>query len=293
MIKATLPLPSELIPPLEDLLCELAPSNWCLQINRLSNMATLEGFFDNRELALAEWTSLSRRFPAFVESLSLELSIVEDRDWKEAYKEHFHPWSIGPLHLVPEWERATYVLPEGEKALYVDPGMAFGTGLHETTRLCLGAIIEFFEETDPRGLSCIDVGCGSGILALSAKLLGAGNVKGVDIDPDAVRISIENATANGMFGDVRFATNDIAGGLFSESADLVLANIRADVLCANAELLLRAVRSQGLLALSGILSIEAKKTAEFFQETINRLGSSFTLRRKDEGEWTRLSLIRK
>mgnify|MGYP001189859790 FL=1 len=293
MIKATLPLSSELIPPLEDLLCELAPCNWCLQINRLSNMATLEGFFDNRGLALVEWTSLSERFPAFIEPLSLELSTVEDRDWKEAYKEHFHPWSIGPLHLVPEWERATYVLPEGGKALYVDPGMAFGTGLHETTRLCLGAIIEFFEETDPGGLSCIDLGCGSGILALSAKLLGAGNVKGVDIDPDAVRISIENSTANGMGGDVSFTMNDIAGGLFSESADLVLANIQADVLCANAELLLRAVRSQGLLALSGILSIEAKKTAEFFQETINRLGSSFILRRKDEGEWTQLTLIRK
>lgn len=293
MIKATVPLPSELIPPLEDLLCELAPCNWCLQINRLSDEGTLEGFFDNRELALAEWSSLSRRFPAFVEPLSLELSIVEDRDWKEAYKEHFHPWSIGPLHLVPEWERATYVLPEGEKVLYVDPGMAFGTGLHETTRLCLGAIIEFFEETDPGGLSCIDVGCGSGILALSAKLLGAGNVKGVDIDPDAVRISIENSTANGMVGDVSFTTKDIAGGLFSESADLVLANIQADVLCANAELLLCAVRSQGLLALSGILSVEAKKTAEFFQEIINRLGLSFILRRKDEGEWTRLALIRK
>ncbi len=293
MIKATLPLSSELIPPLEDLLCELAPCNWCLQINRLSDEGSLEGFFDNRELALAEWTSLSQRFPAFAESLSPELSTVEDRDWKEAYKEHFHPWSIGPLHLVPEWERATYVLPEGGKVLYVDPGMAFGTGLHETTRLCLDVIIDFFEETDPRGLSCIDVGCGSGILALSARLLGAGNVKGVDIDPDAVRISIENATANGMGGDVSFTTNDIAGGLFSESADLVLANIQADVLCANAELLLRAVRSQGLLALSGILSIEAKKTAEFFQETINRLGSSFILRRKDEGEWTQLTLTRK
>ena len=293
MIKATLPLSSELIPPLEDLLCELAPCNWYLQINRLSDEGSLEGFFDNRERALAEWTSLSQRFPAFAESLSPELSTVENRDWKEAYKEHFHPWSIGPLHLVPEWERATYLLPEGEKVLYVDPGMAFGTGLHETTRLCLGAIIEFFEETGSEGLSCIDVGCGSGILALSARLLGAGNVKGVDIDPDAVRISIENATANGMVGDVSFTTNDIAGGLFSESADLVLANIQADVLCANAELLLGAVRSQGLLALSGILSIEAKKTAEFFQETINRLGSSFILRRKDEGEWTQLSLIRK
>ena len=293
MIKATFPLLSELISPLEDLLYEEAPSNWCLQINRLTGEGTLEGFFDNQELALAEWTNLSRIFPAFAESLSPKLSIVEDRDWKEAYKEHFHPWSIGTLHLVPEWERETYVLPEGGKVLYVDPGMAFGTGLHETTRLCLGAIIEFFEETDPGGLSCIDVGCGSGILALSAKLLGAGDVKGVDIDPDAVRISIENSTANGMLGDVSFTTNDIAGGLFSESADLVLANIQADVLCANAELLLCAVRSQGLLALSGILSVEAKKTAEFFQEIINRLGLSFILRRKDEGEWTRLALIRK
>jgi ribosomal protein L11 methyltransferase len=217
---------------------------------------------------------------------------MEDRDWKDAYKDHFHPWSIGLLHFVPEWQRGTYVLPKGGKVLYVDPGMAFGTGLHETTRLCLVTITEFFEEVEPEGLSCIDVGCGSGILALSAKLLGAGNVKGVDIDPDAVRISIENAAANGMAGEVIFTTNDIAGGLCSESADLVMANIQADVLCANAELLLSAVRPQGLLALSGILSIEAQKTAEFFQETFIRLGSSFILRRKDEGEWTQLSLIR-
>jgi ribosomal protein L11 methyltransferase len=293
MIKATFPLLSELISPLEDLLYEEAPSNWCLQINRLTGEGTLEGFFDNQELALAEWTNLSRIFPAFAESLSPKLSIVEDRDWKEAYKEHFHPWSIGTLHLVPEWERETYVLPEGGKVLYVDPGMAFGTGLHETTRLCLGAIIEFFEETDPVGLSCIDVGCGSGILALSAKLLGAGHVKGFDIDPEAVRISIENSTANGMGGDISFTTNGIAGGLFSESADIVLANIQADVLCANAVPLLCAIRTQGLLALSGILSVEATKTAEFFQETINRLGLSFILRRKDEGEWTQFTLIRK
>ena len=292
MIKATFPLPEELVSPLENLLCELAPSNWYLLINRLSHEGTLEGFFDSRERALEAWAILSQRFPACVESFPLEISTMEDRDWKDAYKEHFHPWSIGLLHFVPEWQRETYVLPEGGKVLYVDPGMAFGTGLHETTRLCLVAITEFFEEVDPEGLSCIDVGCGSGILALSAKLLGAGNVKGVDIDPDAVRISIENATANGMAGEVIFTTNGIADGLCSESADLVMANIQADVLCANAELLLSAVRPQGLLALSGILSIEAQKTAALFQETIISLGSSFILKRKDEGEWTQLSLIR-
>ena len=293
MIKVTFPLPAEFVPTLEDILCELAPSNWCLQVNRLSHEGSLEGFFDSREIALEAWAIIYQRFPALAESHSLNFSTVEDRDWKEAYKEHFHPWTIGPLHLVPEWERASYIFPDGEKVLYVDPGMAFGTGLHETTRLCLDAIIEFFEKTNPAELNCIDIGCGSGILALSAKLLGAGNVKGVDIDPDAVRISIENAKANGMAGEVSFTTNDIAEGLCSESADLVLANIQADVLCANAELLLCAVRPQGLLALSGILSVEAKKTAEFFQETIDRLGSSFILRRKDEGEWTQLTLIRK
>ena len=293
MIKVTFPFPAEFVPSLEDFLCELAPSNWCLQVNRLSSEGSLEGFFDSREMALEAWGKIYQSFPALAESHSLEFSTIEDRDWKEVYKEHFHPWTIGPLHLVPEWERARYIVPDEEKVLYVDPGMAFGTGLHETTRLCLDAIIEFFEKTDPAKLNCIDIGCGSGILALSAKLLGAGNVNGIDIDPDAVRISIENAKANGMAGEVSFTTNDISGGLGSESADLVLANIQADVLCANAELLLCAVRPQGLLVLSGILSIEAKKTAEFFQENIDRLDSSFILRRKDEGEWSQLTLIRK
>ena len=262
MIKASRPVPAGLFSTLEDRLCELASSSWFL-----SDLFSIE----EQPLAFNE---------------------VRDRDWKEAYKEHFHPWSLGSIHWVPEWERGHYVVPEGHKILFLDPGMAFGTGLHETTRLCLGAIMRFAEKCEVEDRCCIDAGCGSGILALSAKLLGFGEARGFDVDPDAVRISIENAHANKLAGITNFRVDDLDGGLPAESADLLLANVQADILCTNVLSLLYAVRPYGMLALSGILTSEANETAEVFRRRASKAGLQISLQRKDEGDWALLTLER-
>jgi ribosomal protein L11 methyltransferase len=138
-----------------------------------------------------------------------------DADWRDSYKAHFHAWQFGRLHWVPVWERETFSLPPGDAVLWLDPGLAFGTGNHETTRLCVERLVAVAEElgvedtslpktqsskpkTQNRPPRVLDAGCGSGILALSAALLGFQDVSGFDNDPEAVRISEENAALNGL-----------------------------------------------------------------------------------------------
>ncbi len=286
MIKASRPVPPGLISPLEDRLCEQAPSHWLLQVNRLTGEGSLVGYFKTEQEALNVWPDLADLFPSLEPMFAYD--DIEDRDWKEAYKDHFPPWSLGQMHWVPEWERGNYQVPHGHKALYLDPGMAFGTGLHETTRLCLGALIQFVERCDPKDMSCLDAGCGSGILALSAKMLGFGVVSGFDMDPDAVRISKENAASNNLSVLTSFRESDLNRELPEHNADLLLANVQADVLCENALQLLSAVRPHGQLVLSGILSNEADDTAEVFLDHAQQVELKVSLARKDEREWTLL-----
>ena len=290
MIKATRPTPAERIPELEERLCELAPSSWALVVNRLTGEGALEGYFEEEKQAHTSWRDLADLFEGDEAAAPFSLTKMEDRDWREAYKDHFQPWSLGKLHLVPEWERASYEVPAEHVALYLDPGMAFGTGLHETTRLCLGELIAFANKNPVPNSTCLDVGCGSGILALSAKMLGFGQSAGFDFDPDAVRISRENAVANGMGKTVAFYEAILPDGAPADGADLVLANVRSDVLGEHVEPLLRAVRSGGTLALSGILAIEAEEVASRFQAVIEaeeRLNAR-AFERRDDGEWTLL-----
>ena len=290
MIKALCPVPAGLISTLEERLCELAPGDWFLQVNRLTGKGSLEGYFETEQEALEAWPGLADLFAD--PEPPLVFSEVRDRDWKEAYKDHFQPWNLGSLHWVPEWERDQYEVPAGHKALFLDPGMAFGTGLHETTRLCLGAMMEFADKHDVEDKCCIDAGCGSGILALSAKLLGFGKVQGFDVDPAAIRISIENAEANDLDGVTSFRVDDLDGGMQAESTDLLLANIQADVLCASALPLLCVLRPGGMLALSGILTREAMQTTEVFRQRARKADRQISLRRKDAGDWSLLTIER-
>lgn len=289
MIKTTRPVPAEMLSALEERLCELAPSAWTLVINRLTGEGALEGYFEEEEQSAASCRGLVDLFDDDEPGRSFTLTKVEDRDWKEAYKDHFHPWSLGALHLVPEWERAAYEVPSGHVALYLDPGMAFGTGLHETTRLCLGELIAFANENSVANSSCLDVGCGSGILALSAKLLGFGRAEGFDFDADAVRISKENADANGMEDLVVFHEAGLPDGVPLDGANLVLANVRSDVLAEHARPLLGAVRPGGTLALSGILAVEADEVAACFGAIVEEEDLPIlSFEKRDDGEWTLL-----
>jgi ribosomal protein L11 methyltransferase len=215
------------------------------------------------------------------------VTAVVDEDWRNAYKAHFKAWRSGRLHWVPEWERATYPLSSDDVVIWLDPGMAFGTGNHETTRLCCERLVAWAEAA-PRPARVIDAGCGSGILALSAVKLGFGTVYGFDNDAEAVRISAENAALNGAGEAVEWATADLVTGLAGRDAELVLANIQADVLMRFAGELLGAVVPGGGLVLSGILAHEQARVREVFAAAAPDWG----IEGRVMGEWSDLALRR-
>lgn len=173
---------------------------------------------------------------------------IAEQNWVQLTQSQFEPIRVSErLWIVPSWHAA----PDPDAlVLVLDPGMAFGTGSHPTTRLCL----EWIERTVAPGVSVLDYGCGSGILAIAAAKLGAGEVLGVDIDPQAVTAARNNADINAV--SARFA--DSAAPL-EGSFDMVVANILANPLKALAPAICSHVRPGGALALSGILVEQAEE----------------------------------
>ncbi len=173
---------------------------------------------------------------------------IPDEDWKFSYRKHFKVEVISPRLVVrPPWES---VAPApGQKVLTLDPGIAFGTGQHPTTRACLDAIDALAAED--AGRTFLDVGCGSGILAIAAALEGFREVRGFDNDPDAVRNANENAAANGL--GALFFEGDLSAPDVTAPADVVAANVLAPVLVRFAREVGAFVNPGGRLILSGIL----------------------------------------
>ncbi len=183
---------------------------------------------------------------------------IAETDWSESWKANFHPIRIGRrLLIVPAWLAATTPVDaeRGEIAILMDPGMAFGTGTHPTTQLCLAAVERHLRP----GQKVIDLGTGSGILAIAAAKLGAGPVVGCDIDPEAVRVACENAAANGVAAQLRLEAGSLAELLAAgERAPFVLANILVRVIVDLLDKgLADLVEPGGLLVLSGILEGQA------------------------------------
>ena len=173
---------------------------------------------------------------------------IPDEDWKFSYRKHFKVEVISPRLVVrPPWE-AVAPAP-GQKVLTLDPGIAFGTGQHPTTRACLDAIDALAAED--AGRTFLDVGCGSGILAIAAALEGFRDVRGFDNDPDAVRNANENAAANGL--GALFFEGDLSAPDVTAPADVVAANVLAPVLVRFAREVGALVNPGGRLILSGIL----------------------------------------
>lgn len=230
---------------------------------------------------------------AFGSWISIEAELVvkkiQDVDWKESYKDHFKPWSIDTLHWAPRWLKDEYLLPEGEQVVWLDPGMAFGTGNHGTTRLCVEQLVAFKNSGRDLGTArLMDAGCGSGILAISAGKLGFEQVEGFDIDPDAIRIAEENAELNGLT-NIQFSTGGLEKHLTRKGSDCLLANILANVLVANAQLLIDAVAPGGWLILSGILATEANSVVDRFESKED--WSSVKTNTMDE--WASISLVKR
>ena len=219
--------------------------------------ATVRAFLP-APLATRERRALRRRLTALPlrEPLPrLRYRAVEDVDWSEAWREHFTTLRIGRLVVHPSWEPA-----DGGDALAIslDPGRAFGTGQHATTRLCLAAI----ERECARGDAVLDVGTGSGILALAAARLGAASVDALDSDPDAVESAQENVRRNSLEGYVRVSRGTLHPERAAEAAyDLVVANISSAVVRELLPAAAWALRPGGRLILSGFMADRAQEVA--------------------------------
>ena len=180
---------------------------------------------------------------------------VAEQNWVQLTQAQFDPIRVSErLWIVPSWHEA----PDPAAVnLILDPGMAFGTGSHPTTRLCL----EWLEQNVSAGCTVLDYGCGSGILAIAAARLGAGAVAGVDIDPQAVEAAQANAERNGVTAHFADSTAPVAG-----EYDLVVANILANPLRVLAPAICAHVRSGGRLALSGILREQADEIMAIYRQ---------------------------
>ncbi|MBI5484120.1 MAG: 50S ribosomal protein L11 methyltransferase [Deltaproteobacteria bacterium] len=179
------------------------------------------------------------------------LKAVSAEDWSSSWKVHFKPMRVGArLLIVPTWEEAA--AQAGDLVIRIDPGMAFGTGGHETTRLCLEMLEKQIGSVGSAAPSLLDLGTGSGILAMAAALLGAGRILALDIDADAVEVARENLVINGLDKQVECGTIPLES--LAESFDVILANILAEELVRLAPWLAARLNPGGALILSGILA---------------------------------------
>jgi ribosomal protein L11 methyltransferase len=190
-----------------------------------------------------------------------EIEHIEDQDWERSWMDNFQPMRFGQrLWIVPSWHAA----PQPEAVnLLLDPGLAFGTGTHPTTALCL----EWLDGQDLNDCTVIDFGCGSGILAIAALLLGAPQAIGTDIDPQALEASRDNAGRNGI-DPARFPVY-LPADMPQQPADVVVANILAGPLVSLAPQITALVKAGGRLALSGILAEQAEEVRAAYADAFD------------------------
>ncbi len=216
------------------------------------------------------------------EGAELSSAPLED-GWQDRWKAWFKGFEISPrLAVRPPWEADK--APAGQAVVVIEPGMAFGTGQHETTRLCLETVDAVYAGGQGPA-RVLDVGCGTGILAIGAALMGAAEVIAIDNDPEAVTVAAENVALNGVEAQVKLSTTpveDVPGEF-----PLVLANIMAHTLIALRDALLARTSADGLLVLSGVLWHQAEEVVAAFEAAGARL-----LERRQMGEWVRLDLAR-
>lgn len=219
--------------------------------------------------------------------LEIEVNGVKDEDWENNWKKYFKPFKIGEkLIIKPSWEE--FENDGSRKILEIDPSSSFGTGNHETTRLCL----ETLERVIKSGDEVIDVGCGSGILGIAALLLGAGFVTGIDIDLNSTRVAEENFSKNSI-GDDRHRI--FCGNILSDDGtyekisdrkyDVIAANIVADILMAMRNIFMEILKPDGTLLVSGIIGQRAVETRESLESAGFKV-----VRELKNNDWTAFEL---
>ncbi|MGB4600037.1 MAG: 50S ribosomal protein L11 methyltransferase [Trichlorobacter sp.] len=230
------------------------------------HLTTLAGFLNQQ----------SATFPGY-RPTPPTVSLIAEEDWASSWKEHFKPLPIGErLLIIPSWE--TPAATERRQIITLDPGMAFGTGGHETTRLCLECLEQILTDGLQADAPVLDLGTGSGILAIAAAKLGVRRIDAVDIDPQAVLVADENCRLNRVSDAVSCSTTPLEQ--LPDGYRLILANILAEELVRMAPELTRRLRPDGLLVLSGILAEREQFVVDGFASQPLTLEASLAA-----GEW--------
>lgn len=216
-------------------------------------------------------------------SLTVTENIVDDGDWKDKWKEFFKPTKVTDRIVVkPTWEE--YTPKENELVIEIDPGMAFGTGTHETTSLCMKLMEKYLGEHSEEK-KILDVGCGSGILSICGALLGSREILGIEIDEDAVRVARENVEENHVEDAVKVMQGDLTKGV-DFKADVIVANLMADLVMLLSEDARKHLTEDGIFISSGILVEKEKMVSAAIREA-----GFHIVEIAEDGEWCAIAAV--
>ncbi len=240
--------------------------------------------FVSEDKSLPEYTAfLKERLSLLNIDAEIRYEGVCEEDWAESWKKYYKPIKLGKITIVPAWEE--YTSGEGEIVLRMDPGMAFGTGTHETTRL----VIELMQDKMTGNERVLDMGCGSGILAICAAKLGAKSCAAYDVDPVAVKVARENIAADGA-KNITCDTSDLfkSVDLSNGKYDLILANIVADIILRMLPEMKDYLADDGKIILSGIIEPRAAEIYNALEEH-----GYVAVEEKRENDWLAILAKRK
>lgn len=241
-------------------------------LEKPKNIVKIHIYISPKENTAKILENLQKKYFAAGIECAYSSNAIQQEDWEAAWKQYYHPIEIGArLAVAPSWE----AYESGRVTLRLDPGMAFGTGTHETTHLCL----EVLDETIKGGETVLDIGTGSGILAIAALLLGAKSALGVDIDPLSVRTATENAQRNNVLARFRIECGDLAATAKGKY-DVITTNIIADAIIRLAPSIGPLLTEEGLFLASGIIAGREDEVVE----ALTKYGLQIREIRRD-GDW--------
>jgi len=240
----------------------------------LWNLLNISALFEQKILEKDIASALN-----FIEYSNLSISELEEINWIESYQKNFQPIKFGKnLYVVPLWEESSKF--DDKTRIKMNPGLAFGSGSHETTHLCL----EYLDSSNLKESTVIDYGCGSGILGIAALSLGAKNVIAVDIDPQAIIATKENAKINNVDKKISIFSLD---NLADIESDLLIANILSNPLMTLRDKFINLIKPSGRIVISGIMKKQLLEVSKHYEEFCNIVDI------KERNKWCLIELIKR